>query len=606
MEKRTLTGRIDPSYFLRLVSLLNESTDDYIYMWDIADDYFYISPRLMDKCDLPDSRIHGVLSVWDGLLHPKDADSFKESIRQLLDGETNLHNMDYRLRTKAGDYEWFNCRGKVMPGEDGAPEYLFGVLSLVNERYVDTLTGFFRMMRLKADFAARTVETGSLVIFGVDNFKDINEKYGWHWGNRLLSSAAAAISACLPEDAAAYRLDGDKFGLLLPVCSARQVRTLFERVSQRLLSAVSVKGRYLLCTMSAGCAQYPDDGEKYEEIYQYAESALHLAKRTGKNKLAFFRKEKYNDHVQLISMREALLRSVSNSFRGFTLTYQPQVSCADGSLKGAEALLRWESPVYGKRSPVEFIPLLEESGLIVPVGRWVIGQALEQCARWRESVPEFCMSVNLSYVQLEQDDVPDFLLKALKERGLPPNSVALEITESGQLRDYKYFNGLFSGLAGESVEIAIDDFGTGYSSLAYLKHLNVDLVKVDKCFVDRILSSEYDYRFLRNLIELAHSVALEVCLEGVESAEEVRAVLPLCPDVFQGYYFGRPCPAEEFSEKYLNASFAGAVAGSGAAGERAGTAGETARELSRLRAENRRLSKQLRLLLASGEEGEDG
>lgn len=606
MEKQALAGRVEPSHFLRLVSLLNESTDDYIYMWDIADDCFYISPRILDKCDLPDSKIHGVLSVWDRLLHPKDADGFKESIRQLLDGETNLHNMDYRLRTKTGDYEWFNCRGKVMLAETGAPEYLFGVLSLVNDRYVDPVTGFFRMMRLKADFAARTVETGSLVIFGVDNFKDINEKYGWHWGNRLLSGAAAAVSACLPEDAAAYRLDGDKFGLLLPACGAPQVRTLFERVSERLLSAVSIKGRYLLCTMSAGCAHFPDDGEKYEEVYQYAESALHLAKRTGKNKLAFFRKESYNDHVQLISMREALLRSVTNGFRGFTLTYQPQVSCLDGSLKGAEALLRWESPLYGKRSPVEFIPLLEESGLIVPVGRWVIEQALNQCALWREALPDFCMSVNLSYVQLEQDDIPVFLLKALKERGLPPNSVALEITESGQLRDYKYFNGLFSGLAGESVEIAIDDFGTGYSSLAYLKHLNVDLVKVDKCFVDRILSSEYDYRFLRNLIELAHSVALEVCLEGVESEEEVRAVLPLGPDVFQGYYFGRPCPADEFSEKYLNATFHGAVAESETPRERFDSADAMAREVSRLRVENRRLSKELRLLLASGEEGNDG
>lgn len=592
MQNDKTVEQIESSHFMRLLPLLNESTDDYIFMWNIAEDDFYSTPRLMQKCDLPGGTVRGFLAVWEGLIHPRDLVRFRESLHRVETGETDVHNMDYRLLTRSGIYEWFNCRGKAVRDTEGKT-CLLGVLSLVNDRYVDPVTGFFRMVRLRADFSMRTAETGALMIFGVDNFKDVNEKYGWHWGNRLLSTAAAAVGECLPEGAAAYRLDGDKFGVLLPEAGAAQARELFTKAGRRLMTAVTSDGA-LICTMSAGCAQFPDDGEKYEEIYRFAESALHQAKRNGKNRLAFFQRENYHDHVQQISMREALVRSVSNAFRGFHLTYQPQVNCADGALRGAEALLRWESPLYGARSPVEFIPLLEESGLIVPVGRWIIEQALDQCVAWREKAPDFRMSINLSYVQLEQDDVPLFLLEALKARNLPPKAVALEITESGQLRDYKYFNGLFSSLAQEDVEIAIDDFGTGYSSLAYLKHLNVDMVKVDKCFVDRILSSEYDFRFLRNLIELAHSVDLEVCLEGVETEEEVRAVLPLGPDVFQGYYFGRPCPSGIFAEKYLETSFSGAI--SGRTGRDGGGGGDMARELQRLREENRRLTKRLRLL----------
>lgn len=604
MENGTIAGRIDPSYFLLIASLLNESTEDYIYMWDIVNDKFYISPRLLRKCDLPDSRISHILQIWERLIHPQDLARFTGSIQQIQEGKTDVHNVDYRLLNRAGKYEWFNCRGKAVRDSAGAPVYLFGVLATVNDRYVDPMTGLYRMLRMKPDFESRKKMPGALVIFGIDNFKDVNEKYGWHWGNRLLSGAAAAVAACLPEGAQAYRLDGDKFGVLLP--GEEAAPALFERANQQVSSAVSFKGKPLLCTMSAGCARFPNDSGDYQELYQYAESALHLAKRSGKNRLSFFRKQSYNDHVMQISMREALLRSVGNGFDGFHLTYQPQVSCMDGTLKGAEALLRWESPIYGQRSPVEFIPLLEESGLIVAVGRWVIENALDQCAVWRQSVPEFRMSVNLSYVQLEQDDIPSFLMKALESRGLPPRAVALEITESGQLRDYKYFNGLFSGLANEEVEIAIDDFGTGYSSLAYLKHLNVDVVKVDKCFVDRILSSEYDYRFLRNLIELAHSVALEVCLEGVESEDEVMAVLPLCPDIFQGYYFGKPCTADVFAAQYLDKSFIQAVVTSCPRGRSCSPEEDMAQELHRLREENRHLSKALRLAIAGKEELHEG
>ncbi|MDL2254036.1 EAL domain-containing protein, partial [Ruminococcaceae bacterium OttesenSCG-928-I18] len=308
----------------------------------------------------------------------------------------------------------------------------------------------------------------------------------------------------------------------------------------------------LYCTISAGAAGYPYDSQNFGELSQFTENALNNAKRLGKNNIIFFSRDAYEDHLLQVGLRESLQQSVSNDYAGFEVYYQPQVSVKTGNIIGAEALLRWENNKYGKVSPTIFIPILEQAGLIGQVGRWVLDKAMEQCRIWRRFIPNFVMNINLSYQQFETDDIPGYVHKNLNRLGLPGQAIILELVESLQMQDFRYFNEIFAYLNRIGVAVAIDDFGTGYSSLGYFKELNINQIKIDRTFVARMRSSAYDYDLVRFIVGLAHRAGTKVCVEGVETLEEAQALLPLQPDTVQGFYFGRPAGASDFEERFLD------------------------------------------------------
>ena len=222
---------------------------------------------------------------------------------------------------------------------------------------------------------------------------------------------------------------------------------------------------------------------------------------------------------------------VSEGCAGFFLQYQPQIECMGYDLFGVEALVRYRSAQGGIVPPDQFIPLLESTGLIVPVGNWVLETALRQCVAWREQLPGIHISVNVSYIQLMQPEFADRVLDLLEQTSLPGTALTLEITESMQLQDHRYFNKIFYKLQKQGVQIAIDDFGTGYSSLSYLKLISIDEIKIDRCFVSRIQHSAYNYRLVGNIIELARSAQIRVCCEGLETEQEFLALKELHPDL---------------------------------------------------------------------------
>ena len=311
------------------------------------------------------------------------------------------------------------------------------------------------------------------------------------------------------------------------------------------------EGRKFYCTLSGGIAQYPGDAETYESLVKYANYALEHAKGHGKKRCVNFSQPILAERVRELELMELLRDSVENGFKGFSLCYQPQVEAATGCVVGAEALARWRCDEYGDLSPLEFIPLLEESGLIVPVGTWVLQHAVDTCKRRRKAIPSFTMSVNLSYRQLDEDGLVPLIVDTLREAELPPESLVVEMTESRFADDAQVTHELFDQLRMQGVRVAMDDFGTGYSSLGVLKTSPADIVKIDRAFIRDIQTSTFDATFIKFVVELCHAVGISVCLEGVETNEEYEVVGGMGLDYIQGFLFGRPLPEEEFERRFL-------------------------------------------------------
>lgn len=377
----------------------------------------------------------------------------------------------------------------------------------------------------------------------MDNLRNINIRHGRDYGNHLLQLVADTLEKCLDTGLRIYRLNGDCFAVNLPAASRREVERFYECVRDALQDT---------CTVSGGAVAYHyHPNEDASSIYQYAEEALDKAKRMGKNTLAFFSQKDYEEKLCTIELQEEIRQSILDGFRGFSVCYQPQLRSRSYDLFGVEALLRFRSITRGEVSPAEFIPILEQTGMICQVGLWVLKTALDQCRQWREHIPGMHISVNISYVQLDQKNTAQKVLDVLEESGLPGEALTLEVTESMQLQDYSRFNKIFYRWKQAGIGISVDDFGTGYSSLSYLKRLEIDEIKIDRCFVSGIQHSAYNYRLLSNMVELAHSSQIRVCCEGVESQGELMVLEKLHPDLLQGFLFHRPYTKEQFEAGFI-------------------------------------------------------
>jgi len=255
-----------------------------------------------------------------------------------------------------------------------------------------------------------------------------------------------------------------------------------------------------------------------------------------------------------LDIRKELRRDIANDFRGFQVYYQPIVDADTYQVVGAEALLRWKSEKYGNVSPAVMIPIMEESGLIIPVGRYVLWEAARMCRKWQAVVPRFHVNVNLSYVQVHKSDLMNDVVQCIKEVGITPDSLVLELTESGYIETDNRIQELFRDLKERKINLAIDDFGTGYSNMRYLKEIEAKTIKLDRSFVLQALQNDYDYTIICHLIDMIHSVGSTVCMEGIEYTHELEKMKQAGPDMIQGFLFGRPAPAEEFEDSFITNS----------------------------------------------------
>ncbi len=547
MESKLERGHIF-SVYSETLSFLHKSFNDYFYILDFETGKVKFFGDIAEKYDLPlDEDNCCSVDDWCAIVYPRDLEFFSEDIRQLKEGEKLLHNLEYRLRNRGGDVVWISCTGKILGDADSGLSWMIGRVSDSSwSTKVDALTGalLFDGLKAEADKILEEERVGYFLIIGIDDLKKINMKKGRYAGDEILCLAATAIETETCGTHNIYRVNGDCFAVNLPDYKRDEIEEVFRKIQDRL------KGH---CTVSGGCVPYreyhiPDSGS----LCQYAENTLELSKAQGKNMLKFFSTADYEKELETLELKEELMEAIKDGFKGFAVHYQPQISPSDFTLFGAEALLRFYSPTRGLVSPVEFIPILEQSNLICPVGLWILERALYQCSIWRKTIPDFHISVNVSYTQLQDQNIAQYFLNAIARSGLPGDALTLEVTESMELHDYPEINKIFSRLKSIGVEISVDDFGTGYSSLSRLKELEIDEIKIDRCFVSDIQNSAYNYRLLSNMLEWAAKSKIRVCCEGVENSEELAVITQLRPQVLQGFLFSKPCSVEDFANLYID------------------------------------------------------
>lgn len=398
------------------------------------------------------------------------------------------------------------------------------------------------------DIARRGDEPLAVLFLDLDHFKNVNDSLGHRVGDSLLTQLAARLRGAVREQDTVARTGGDEFVLVLPLTDIAGAAHLATKLMALASAPFQVEGQELTVTPSMGIAMFPTDGDDFDTLCKCADAAMYRAKKDGRNAYRFFTSEMQAQSARALQLENALRRAQE---RGqLSLHYQPQlVLDADGDCRvvGAEALLRWQHPELGWVSPAEFIPIAEASGLILPIGEWVLHEALQQLRRWDDAgLPELSMAVNLSAVQFRHDDLPELVERVLADVGMPAERLELELTEGAAMDNPSVAITVMNELHDRGVRLSIDDFGTGYSSLAYLKRLPVDELKIDKSFVMAMERDLDDARIVRSTIELAHNLGLTVVAEGLETAKAWGMLSRLGCDEGQGYFISKPMPQEQF------------------------------------------------------------
>ena len=543
--------------FNNVFEILSKCTDDYLFILDFIEDHYNITERAAEVFNIPGNDFYNATEILNNVVYPEDRKMLSDNLEKIKAGESDCHDLEYKWINKDGEPVWISCRGQVIRNGQGKAHFLVGRISeLGRKNKIDNVTGLYREISLRQNIVqmGKCGTKGFLLLIGIDNFKDINERYTKEVGNTTLKGLAKCVKKAAGSMAEVYRMSGDEIMVLcknIVPASNDPARNMYKKIRAAVDERIGEKGYRLFYTISGGYVYFTEK-DKFDFNYiEKAEFALRIAKIRGKNMCICYEQNDYDEYVQKLEMQEALRKAAENGFEGFELYYQPIVNMEEACIHGAEALLRWRNEKFGMVSPGIFIPLLEESGLIIPVGRWVIEEAMRQCLKWQEKCPGFRVNINISFVQLKKSNVISDIDAYIEKYGFSSDNVLFEITESGELESGYATQNILESFHRRSLNLAIDDFGTGYSNLRYIKEMMFNLVKIDQAFIRGIKSSQYDYMVVKQFTELAHSLNLKVCYEGVETEEDFKCVMELKPDYIQGFYFSRPVPVAEFEEKFL-------------------------------------------------------
>jgi diguanylate cyclase (GGDEF)-like protein/PAS domain S-box-containing protein len=503
---------------------------------------------------------------WINQIHPEDRSNVL--LLQATLFEQDSIDYEYRFRHKNGTYRWVHDKLRLLRDTNRNPLEIVGSWIDITERrwaeemithlaYYDPLTNlpnralFHDRITQAITYARRNKRMLAAMILDLDRFKIINETLGHSVGDRLLQDVANRLKECLRESDTIARLGGDEFALLLTqIVDGEDASKIAQKILETFEPSFHVEGQELHTTLSIGVALYPRDGEDTQTLLKSADNALNRAKEQGRNT--------YQLHTSTMSIKAFERLTFETGLRHalereeFVLYYQPQVNTNTKKIVGMEALLRWRHPNLGVISPMKFIPLAEETGLIIPISEWVLRSACAQSkALQEEGFPPLYVAVNLSARHFKHKDLVSTIARILNETGFNPNHLELEVTESIIMENAETTIATLRELKAMGVCLSIDDFGTGYSSLSYLKRFPIDILKIDQSFVRDISTDADDAAIATAIISLAHSLKLKVIAEGVETEEQLIFLHTHECDRVQGYLFSKPIPVEAFKEVLL-------------------------------------------------------
>jgi diguanylate cyclase (GGDEF)-like protein/PAS domain S-box-containing protein len=551
-------------------ALAARGANDGLWDWNLETGKIYYSPRWKEMLGYAEDEIGGSPQEWFSRVHPEDLPGLQSELEAHRDGRTGHFEHEHRLRHKDGSYRWMLVRGIAVRGAEGTAHRMAGSLSDITERKEtearlmydalhDPLTGlpnraFFLTL---LDRSIRRTKRRRDYLFAVlfidlDRFKLVNDSLGHGVGDQLLVELARRLKCCLRPGDVVARLGGDEFTVLLDdIRDASDATRVAERILSELQTPFNLGGYETFTTASIGIALSTGGHELPEYILRDADTAMYRAKVRGKARYEMFDEGMHARAVAQLRLETDLRRALKrNEFR---VQYQPIVELASGMITGFEALVRWEQPERGLVPPGEFIPLAEETGLVIPIGRFVLEAACRQTAEWQRKYPvyrDLSISVNLSVRHFQRPDLVEQIMEILRETGLPPRSLRLEITESVLMDDPETNRETIRALRQRGVQVQIDDFGTGYSSLSYLQRFSVDTLKIDRSFI----SGGEAWDIVQTILGLARDLGVDVIAEGVETEEQSRRLRALQCHRAQGYLFREPVDAET-AERMLAAQW---------------------------------------------------
>lgn len=549
------------------LSCIIDSSSDAIWEYDIDKDELTISEKFSSISGYNvDNKRYSLQSLIE-LIHPDDYGKASDSFTYLIKGQDSIFESEFRIRKVNGGYIWLSVKSKPSSKKNRRNTKIYGSITDITLKklyeedifylaYYDQLTNlpnkvYFQKQLAKEIESLKESNSNSVVILiDVDNFKNINDTLGHRIGDLLLIQISSLLSDLSKDNTIVARIGGDEFLLLMKdVSKYENIEEFVNKIQTGLKSNFYIEGKCITVSSSAGIVEFPKNGDNVEDIIRNADIAMYGAKERGKNKALLFDNNMFESFNRKIAIQQGL--SDINYDNELEVYYQAQMDLEQHKLRGLEALLRWNSPVLGRVSPAEFIPIAEETGSIVPIGEWLIYKVFKSANEFLMKNIEYnVISINISAVQLLDKNFLATVQKALEETKIDSRQVEFEITETAIINNIEYSNEILNNLRKLGFKIVLDDFGTGYSSLSYLKMLPIEVLKIDKSFIDDINSTHNNRALLDGIIKLAHDLRMEVIAEGVEEDEQLRFLEEISCDVVQGYYFSKPVPYEVVEEEY--------------------------------------------------------
>ncbi len=546
-----------------------EGAGDGVWDWNMQTDEVFRSARWHQIFGYDPSEIKDTATAGRTLIHPDDLQQAIEKTNNYINGVSDIYVAEFRIRCKDGSWRWVLGRGMLVSRtEDGKPLRMIGTHTDISahkhsEAQIFRLAHYDQVTKLPnrvlfLDRFAQDIKNArrnhraiTLIFLDLDRFKEVNDTLGHDIGDLLLKEAAQRLLSCVRENDTVARLGGDEFTVVL---NNLEYQANTEIIAQKILDKITepfeLGNEQVYISASIGISSFPEDGQDVEMLLKNADQAMYAAKDLGRNRYQFFKRTMQEAAISRMRMTNDLRIAIAE--HQFSLHYQPILELATHRIHKAEALIRWHHPSKGLVSPVEFIPVAEDSGLINEIGDWVFLEVTRQLAQWRLQFPTFQVSVNKSPVQFRASSKKVLSwCDHMAALGMAGNSVAVEITE-GLLLDAR--DGVIEKLdelRACGVEISIDDFGTGYSSLAYLRKFQIDYVKIDRSFTSNIAAGSSDMALCEAIIVMAHKLGMKVIAEGIETQAQLDLLIEAGCDYGQGYLFSKPLPGDEFEQMLL-------------------------------------------------------
>lgn len=538
-----------------------EAINGAIWIWDDKSNKVYVSNKIRELLGLKKEKI--TLEEWYKFIIESDFKRVKAYFESIcLNRMCISTNIRYSIKAINGQtiHIEYNGKGSISNGIYSLAGVIMDITSEKNNEnkiklmnYYDNITGiqnkkmFIEKFKQLINNSSNKSKLG-IIFFDIDNFKNINDSYGHEVGDEILLRLCKRIENILDGRHTFARFGGDEFIIAFSnVINQIEIKDFLDELLLKVRKPFYVNSRKICCSISIGVSIYPNDSNRLDILLKTADMAMHTAKEEGKNRYKFFDINILNILKRQSEIEKALRTAIENN--EIFMVFQPKISIKDEKVNGFEALVRWVNDELGFISPAEFIPIAESSGLIIDLGKYIIEESFKKCKElYCSTKSKFHIAINISDIQLREEGFISFISEMLEKYNIPPEFIEFEITEGVIMKSVVKNIELLIGLKRLGVSIALDDFGTGYSSLSYLKRLPIDVLKIDKSFVDGIGVDEKSEYIAESIIKLSHSLNLKVVAEGVETKEQLGYLDKMKCDVAQGYYFSKPEKFEVIKE----------------------------------------------------------